>query len=55
MKKERAEELLIRMIKKYVSMVEVGKNKLSNEQVCSDLNIGKKDLKDLGLDFDNRR
>jgi hypothetical protein len=54
MKRERSEELLRKVIKKYVRTVEKSNKPLSNEQVCSDLEIGRKDLKDLGLDFNRR-
>lgn len=55
--KERANELLSKTIKQYVSLVDgVGHSKsMDNVQVCNDLKIGKKELKELGLNFDNRR
>jgi hypothetical protein len=57
MKRERATELLTRVIEKYVGVVDKKGNSkpLGNEQLCSDIGIGKKELKELGLDFDNRR
>lgn len=57
MKRERATELLARVIEKYAGVVDKKGNSkpLNNEQLCSDIGIGKKELKELGLDFDNRR
>jgi hypothetical protein len=57
MKRERAVELLSRTIETYVQLADsVGNSKpLTNEQVCNDLKLGKKELKELGLNFDNRR
>ena len=55
--KERANELLIKTINKYVALADnIGNSQLlNNEQISSDIGIGKKELKELGLNYNNRR
>lgn len=55
MKRERAIELLIRVLDKYAETLNSDGNRPTNDLICSELGIGKRELKELGLDFDKRR